>query len=242
MGWRDFLTDLLAGRPAHSPGTPEFETAGHSIILSSRTIKYRLTRSARRTIGLQIDPRGLTVRVPQHTASRDIEQALQSKSDWILRKLAALDEREKLGARGAQTTEQSIGPAGAQSATHSAAKSPAEIRALKRQARTLFAERLAVFERMHACAPVRWSLTSARTRWGSCSPGGHVRLNWRLIHCPVPVVDYVIAHELAHLEELNHGPRFWARVEVLYPEWRRERKALRGYRLDDRLDARLDDR
>jgi hypothetical protein len=230
LGWRDFLTDLLAGRPATSPDPPEFETAEHSIILSSRIIGYRLTRSARRTIGLQIDPRGLTVRVPQHAASRDIERALQSKAAWILRKLAELDELEKPGAKGAHST--------AQSAAQAAAKSPAEIRALKRQARTLFAERLTHFERIHACAPARWSLTSARTRWGSCSPGGHVRLNWRLIQCPVPIIDYVIAHELAHLEELNHGPRFWARVEVLYPEWRRERKALRGYRLDDRLGDR----
>ena len=219
MGWRDFVTDLLASRAAPSPSTPEFETAGHSITLASRTIEYRLTRSARRTIGLQIDPHGLNVRVPQRAALRDIEQALQSKSDWILRKLAEL---EKLSTRD--------GP----SAERPAAKSPAEIRVLKRQARSLFAERLAHFERQHACVPVRWSLTSARTRWGSCSLGGHVRLNWRLIHCPVPVIDYVIAHELAHLEELNHGPRFWARVEVLYPDWRRERKALRAYSLDDR--------
>jgi len=223
MGWRDFVTDLLASRAAPSPSTPEFETGGHSITLASRTIKYRLTRSARRTIGLQIDPHGLNVRVPQRAALRDIEQALQSKSDWILRKLADL---EKLSTRD--------GP----SAERPAAKSPAEIRVLKRQARSLFAERLAHFERQHACVPVRWSLTSARTRWGSCSLGGHVRLNWRLIHCPVPVIDYVIAHELAHLEELNHGPRFWARVEVLYPDWRRARKVLRGYRLDDRLDDR----
>jgi len=219
MGWRDFVTDLLAGRAAPSPVTPEVEMAGHSITLASRTIEYRLTRSARRTIGLQIDPRGLNVRVPQRAALRDIEQALQGKSDWILRKLAEL---EKLSGREAPSAEQP------------AAKSPAEIRVLKRQARSLFAERLAHFERQHACVPVRWSLTSARTRWGSCSPGGHVRLNWRLIHCPIPVIDYVIAHELAHLEELNHGPRFWARVEVLYPDWRRERKALRAYPLDDR--------
>ena len=213
MGWRDFLTDLLAGRPAPSPARPEIDPASHSITLSERTIEYRLTRSARRTIGLQIDPRGLTVRVPERAALRDIEKALQSKCDWILRKL---DQLEALARQDATL------------------QSPAEIRALKRKARAMFAERLAVFEHMHACAPVRWSLTSARTRWGSCSPGGHVRLNWRLIHCPVPLIDYVIAHELAHLEELNHGPRFWARVETLYPDWRRARKALRGYRLDDR--------
>jgi len=224
VGWRNFLTNLRAGRSTSGLIAPEPDSAGHSITLASRTIEYRLTRSTRRTIGLQIDPRGLNVRVPQRAALRDIELALQSKSDWILRKLTEL---EKLGAREGES-------AAAQSPTQSSTQTPAQIRALKRQARTLFAERLAVFERIHACVPARWSLTSARTRWGSCSPGGHVRLNWRLIHCPVPVIDYVIAHELAHLEELNHGPRFWARVEVLYPDWRRERKVLRGYRLDDR--------
>ena len=222
MGWRAFLTDLLAGRSTSDLAAPEPEPdpVGHSITLASRTIEYRLTRSTRRTIGLQIDPRGLNVRVPQRAALRDIELALQSKSDWILRKLAEL---ERLGAREGEST-----------AAQSPTQSPAEIRALKRQARTIFAERLEHFERVHACAPVGWSLTSARTRWGSCSPSGHVRLNWRLVRCPVPVIDYVIAHELAQLEELNHGPRFWARVEVLYPDWRRERKALREYRLDDR--------
>jgi len=222
LGWRAFLTDLLAGRSTSDLAAPEPEpgSVGHSITLASRTIEYRLTRSTRRTIGLQINPHGLNVRVPQRAALRDIELALQSKSDWILRKLAEL---ERLGAREGEST-----------AAQSPTQSPAEIRALKRQARTIFAERLEHFERVHACAPVGWSLTSARTRWGSCSPSGHVRLNWRLVRCPVPVIDYVIAHELAHLEELNHGPRFWARVEVLYPDWRRERKALREYRLDDR--------
>lgn len=171
------------------------------------------------------------MRVPERAALRDIEKALQSKCDWILRKL---DQLEALARQRAQSAEQSTEGSSTKSAADATLQSPAEIRALKRKARAMFAERLAVFEHMHACAPVRWSLTSARTRWGSCSPGGHVRLNWRLIHCPVPLIDYVIAHELAHLEELNHGPRFWARVETLYPDWRRARKALRGYRLDDR--------
>jgi predicted metal-dependent hydrolase len=155
-----------------------------------------------------------------------VEAALRSKSDWILRKLQDWHTRPIPGA----LEPTSDAPADAQTASN--ALSPLQIRALNRQARALFVQRLAQFEQQHACVPVRWSLTSARTRWGSCSPGGHVRLNWRLIHLPLPIVDYVIAHELAHLEELNHGPRFWLRVEALYPEWRRERKALRAYRLD----------
>ena len=62
-----------------------------------------------------------------------------------------------------------------------------------------------------------WRLSSARTQWGSCSRDGRVRLSWRLIHFSPPVIDYVIAHELAHLRELNHSPRFWREVARLLP-------------------------
>lgn len=70
------------------------------------------------------------------------------------------------------------------------------------------------------------SLSSARTRWGSCSPRS-LRLNWRLIHFDPALIDYVVAHELAHLEEMNHSPRFWAVVNRLYPNWQAARARLR---------------
>ena len=100
---------------------------------------------------------------------------------------------------------------------------------LKAQAKAVFTQRLAAFEREHGVRPARWTLSSARTRWGSCSSAGAIRLNWRLVHFPLPIVDYVIAHELAHLSELNHGPRFWQRVEQLYPDWQRARRWLRDF-------------
>ena len=221
MRWLSLWSDLLGRRL-----TPKAVSQCEQIILREKTVEYRLHRSDRRSIGFQIDHRGLTVRAPQGTALRDVEEALRSKSDWILRKLQEWHTRPIPGA----LEQSSDAPANDQTAVNTL--SPVQIRALKRQARTLFAQRLAQFEQQHACVPVRWSLTSARTRWGSCSPGGHVRLNWRLVHLPLPIVDYVIAHELAHLEELNHSPRFWLRVEALYPQWRRERKALKAYRLD----------
>ena len=61
---------------------------------------------------------------------------------------------------------------------------------------------------------------SQRSRWGSCSARGTISLNWRLIQAPDFVRDYIIYHELAHLREMNHSVRFWARVETLCPEWR----------------------
>jgi predicted metal-dependent hydrolase len=73
----------------------------------------------------------------------------------------------------------------------------------------------------------RVALSNARTRWGSCSTRTGLRFNWRLIHLHLPLVDYVVAHELAHLREMNHSERFWHQVERLYPGYREARRALR---------------
>ena len=64
------------------------------------------------------------------------------------------------------------------------------------------------------------SVRNQRSRWGSCSIGGTISLNWRLIQSPEFVRDYIIYHELAHLWEMNHSARFWARVEDICPGWR----------------------
>ncbi len=64
------------------------------------------------------------------------------------------------------------------------------------------------------------TVRNQRTRWGSCTTGGVISLNWRLIQTPDFVRDYIIHHELMHLKEMNHSDRFWARVEEVCPEWR----------------------
>jgi len=65
------------------------------------------------------------------------------------------------------------------------------------------------------------------TQWGSCTIEGKIRLNWRLIHFTLPLIDYVIAHEISHLREMNHSPRFWATVQSVFPEFQEAKKALR---------------
>lgn len=97
------------------------------------------------------------------------------------------------------------------------------------QARRLFTERLDHF------APqlgVRWQrlvLSSAATRWGTAHADGTIRLNWRLMHLRLPVIDYVVAHELAHLRVMDHSPRFWETVATVVPDW----KDLRGQLRED---------
>ena len=63
----------------------------------------------------------------------------------------------------------------------------------------------------------QWKLSNARARWGSCTSAGVIRLNWRLVHFAPDIIDYVIAHELAHLREMNHSDRFWAQVGIILP-------------------------
>ncbi|MFV0284203.1 MAG: M48 family metallopeptidase [Castellaniella sp.] len=72
-----------------------------------------------------------------------------------------------------------------------------------------------------------WSLSSAQGRWGSCNSQKRIRLNWRLIHFAPALIDYVVAHEIAHLKEMNHSPAFWREVERLCPDFREARDTLR---------------
>lgn len=98
---------------------------------------------------------------------------------------------------------------------------------LQRQARRIFEERCALFAERLGVRVRRLSLSSAATRWGSASADGAIRLNWRLVHFGVPVIDYVVAHELAHLREMNHSAAFWDVVRSVLPGFETARGALR---------------
>ena len=98
---------------------------------------------------------------------------------------------------------------------------------LQRQARRIFDERCAIFAQRLGVRMTRLSLSSASTRWGSASADGSIRLNWRLVHFGLPVIDYVVTHELAHLREMNHGPAFWDVVRAALPDYERARGVLR---------------
>ncbi|MDB5822016.1 MAG: family peptidase [Herminiimonas sp.] len=100
---------------------------------------------------------------------------------------------------------------------------------LQSEARRLFAERLPVYAEKLGVRFHSFRLTSAKTQWGSCTADGKIRLNWRLMHFALEQIDYVIAHELAHLREMNHSPRFWATVQSVFPDFDVARKALRDH-------------
>ena len=229
-----------------------------SLQLGQHQLHYRLRRSSRRTIGFMIDDDGLRITAPKWVGVGEIENAIREKQHWILTKLHAHRERAtrrlqpqmqwrdggQLPYLGANLTLRLAASASA-GITHDAAAAtltvclPADateqqlkdrVQAwLQQQAKTLYATRLPLYAARLDVSYRAFTLSSATTQWGSCTADGRIRLNWRLIHFSLPLIDYVIAHELAHLREMNHGPRFWATVQSVFPEFIAAKKALREH-------------
>jgi len=221
------------------------------VMLGGESVEYRLIRARRRSIGMQIDRRGLVVRAPRWVSLRDIELALCERAHWALESLAtwrranrdALPTNWRTGApllyQGRPLTL-ALFPARRRAIAadllnltvlHPTPGNQAEIGAfvcgwLKGQATALLVPRVAHFARRLAVEPAAVKLSNARARWGSCNARGEIRLNWRLVQLPPPLADYVFAHEVAHLIELNHSPRFWALVESLLPDHAEQRRRL----------------
>ena len=106
---------------------------------------------------------------------------------------------------------------------------------LMRQAKPYFTERLDHFAPQTG---VRWThlgLSGARTRWGSASADGRIRLNWRLMHLKPALIDYVVVHELSHLRVMDHSPQFWDAVGQVMPDYSALRKELRDHALNTDL-------
>jgi predicted metal-dependent hydrolase len=98
---------------------------------------------------------------------------------------------------------------------------------LQRQARRIFEERCKLFAERLGVRIRRLSLSSATTRWGSASADGSIRLHWRLVHFGLPIIDYVVTHELAHLREMNHSAAFWGVVRSVLPDYEQALGVLR---------------
>lgn len=96
-------------------------------------------------------------------------------------------------------------------------------------AKKIIAERLKIYQPQIGCAPDKIRISSASTRWGSCSSKKTVSFSWKLIQCPIECIDYVIVHELVHLIELNHSPAFWQLVGRIIPDYRQKKEQLNSF-------------
>lgn len=197
-------------------------------------VRLRVNKRAKR-ISLRLDlASGEVLAVaPSERMLPQAEAFARTKTDWIARRLARTTQRvafapgEELPFKGRTLRlTQGVGASAAllsPDGTTLSAGGDTEGFArrvaawLKRHAREALTERSAFYASELDLPAPAVSLNDARTRWGSCTTGAAtIRYSWRLILAPDAVLDYVAAHEVAHLIEANHGPRFWALVERLY--------------------------
>ena len=90
----------------------------------------------------------------------------------------------------------------------------------RKQAFVIISERVRFYAEKYGIQYKQVRITSARTRWGSCSHEGTLSFAWRLIMAPLPIIDYVVVHELSHVQVKNHSKRFWNKLNVLMPDYR----------------------
>jgi hypothetical protein len=213
-------------------------------------VPYRLRRSRRRrTLGLTVTGCEVRIHAPSWTPRAEIESYVREQHDWLSRAWGRMQTRAPVAAAGGVAVTEvrylgrvlvlDIRPSlfgdvqrvGDSLRVHlPAGHDPnALVRDwLQDRAARLLAWRLTRFARRLGRAPSRFALSDARTQWGSCTRRGHVRLNWRLVQAPLALIDYVAAHELAHLVHLDHSPRFWQQVAQLCPESLARRAELRA--------------
>ena len=168
-------------------------------------MNYKILRSSRKTIAIQITPEGeVLVRCPSRMPKWQIQQFVDGKKSWIeahLQKIASRPVQPKL-------TQQ-------------------ELKALAKQAAKDLPERAARFAPLVGASYGRITIRAQRTRWGSCSGKGNLNFNCLLMLAPEAVRDYVVVHELCHRKEMNHSARFWQQVEWILPEHRDSKKWLK---------------
>ncbi len=210
----------------------------------------KLIRARRRTIALILERDGsLTVRAPKRATLQDIHGFIHKKENWIersrrkLRAIITTPRKEfvdgetflflgreyelRLVPRQRQTLHFDSGFTLTVSARPRA--EALFTKWYKTQALTIFTERVTHYANLHGFSPKQVKVTSAKTRWGSCSANGTINFTWRLVMAPLEVIDYVVIHELVHLRIKNHSQKFWQAVELLCSAYKSHRKWLHDH-------------
>ena len=215
--------------------------------IGDATVPYQLRRSRRRrTLGLTVTAREVRIHAPSWTPRGEIESYVVQQARWLQRAWARMQAREVLPATEPLTAVAYLGrqltldirPAlfsevhrrGPRLCVFVAPDTDAGSLVrdwLRQRAARVLTWRLTRIGRGQRRTPARFALSNAQTQWGSCTRSGRIRLNWRLVQAPLPLIDYVAAHELAHLMHLDHSPRFWAQVAKLCPDALARRAELR---------------
>lgn len=215
------------------------------------SIPYHLELRSRRTVGMRITTDGLIVHAPKRISRSQLDSILLSKAGWIRRKLETRQEHVVEAIQWQDGVSlMLLGNDITLSIKHDVRSRNVEYLAgvlsvalptvddeiaiarkilqwYRKQALTDFSRRLEILSAKLGVVTPKLYLSNAGARWGSCNGKKEVRLNWRLIQAPPHIINYVTAHELAHLKEMNHSAKFWAVVESMFADYKRAEKELK---------------
>lgn len=174
-------------------------------------IPFTIVHSRRKTMAVQVTRDGrVVVRCPMRVSDEAATAFARGHEEWIRKHYR--EAKERMANRVTLTAEQ--------------------VKEYRRQAGQVLAERTAYWAERMGVTYGRITIREQVTRWGSCSAKGNLNYNWKLILVPVELLDYVVVHELAHRQEMNHSKRFWEIVEKELPDYRQRRKALKNYEVE----------
>ncbi|MBR1669869.1 MAG: M48 family metallopeptidase [Butyrivibrio sp.] len=175
--------------------------------------EIELIRSKRKSISIEITQDGrITVRAPLRVSVTEINRFIGEKADWIDKTLKKMEERRKKSEEG-----------------NLRELSGQEIKLLVTRAKRIIPQKVRHYAEQMGLTYGRITIRMQKSRWGSCSSKGNLNFNCLLMRTPDEIIDYVVVHELCHLKEMNHSPRFWAEVEKVLPDYKDRRKWLRDH-------------
>jgi len=211
----------------------------------------KIIRSKRRTVSIEVHPRGeVIVRAPKRASKQDINDFIEDKIQWIKKTLLRFKNHfPKIEEKKFITDEQFLYLGNSYPLQivddnhnpfvfdeHFKVTTTAQPQAkqlfttwYQQKAHEILQERISHFAPLLAVNYQRMRLSNATKRWGSCSAKGSINFNWRLVMAPLPVIDYVVVHELAHLREMNHSSRFWQLVGSILPDYAEQRAWLQKF-------------
>ncbi len=164
-------------------------------------MNYKLIKSWRKTLAISVKSGEIIVKAPYLTPKITIESFLAKNKAWIEKSLEKQKNIKKLSAD--------------------------EIKGLKKKAKQFIPARVEEFARKFWKTYNTIKITSAQSRWWSCTSQKNLNFSYRLMACPDHVIDYVIIHELAHLKEMNHSRKFWSHVAEMKPDYKNDEKWLK---------------
>ena len=173
-------------------------------------IPYTIKRHKRaRRVIISVHPSGdVVVTLPTRAPVERAEMFVQARMPWILQTQAKLKKKFEGKIALKQSRKEYV--------------------ALKNQALAFTHERIAVYNTHYKFNFGRISIRMQKSRWGSCSRKGNLNFNYKLVHLPIELADYIVVHELCHLKEMNHGQNFWDLVAETVPDHKKLRNTLRS--------------